>query len=90
MSRQATKSLAFVDLRARSLPAMIRTTRRILVAFAATLLLALLTTLSTAEKPLTLESVTPLEANTPDEPMRDKFSVDAAITHCRTPARRPV
>ena len=37
------------------------------------------TTASAAEKPLTLETVTPPEANRPDEPIRDGFSMDAAI-----------
>lgn len=55
------------------------TTRRTLVAFTATLLLAPLAATSIAEEPLTLESVAPLKANTPDEPTRDKFSMEAAV-----------
>jgi squalene-hopene/tetraprenyl-beta-curcumene cyclase len=34
---------------------------------------------SAAEEPLTLENVTSLEANRPDEPIRDEFSIDAAV-----------
>lgn len=34
---------------------------------------------SAAEEPLTLEKVTPPEANRPDEPLRDEFSMDAAV-----------
>ena len=34
---------------------------------------------SAAEEPLTLENVTPLEANRADEPIRDEFSMDAAV-----------
>jgi len=34
---------------------------------------------SAAEEPLTLKNVTPLEANRPDEPLRDEFSMDAAV-----------
>jgi squalene-hopene/tetraprenyl-beta-curcumene cyclase len=32
-----------------------------------------------ADEPLTLENVTPLEANRPDEPIRDVFSIGAAV-----------
>ncbi len=32
-----------------------------------------------AEEPLTLDNVTPLEANRPDEPIREEFSIDAAV-----------
>ncbi len=32
-----------------------------------------------ADEPLTLENVTPLEANRADEPIRDDFSIDAAV-----------
>jgi len=35
--------------------------------------------ISSAEEPLTLENVMPLEANRPDEPIRDEFSGDAAV-----------
>jgi squalene-hopene/tetraprenyl-beta-curcumene cyclase len=55
------------------------TTRHTLVAFTATLLLAPMAASSTGEEPLTLESVAPLGANTPDEPIRDKFSMEAAV-----------
>jgi len=34
--------------------------------------------ISAADEPLTFENVTPLEANRPDEPIRDEFSIDAA------------
>ena len=34
---------------------------------------------SAAEEPLTFENVTPLEGNRPDEPIRDEFSIDAAV-----------
>ncbi|HUT89376.1 MAG TPA: prenyltransferase/squalene oxidase repeat-containing protein [Thermoguttaceae bacterium] len=34
---------------------------------------------SAGEEPLTLENVTSLEANRPDEPIRDEFSMDAAV-----------
>lgn len=40
---------------------------------------ALMATTSTAEESLTLEDVTPLEANSPDEPIRAEFSMDAAV-----------
>ncbi|MBC8875099.1 MAG: terpene cyclase/mutase family protein [Planctomycetes bacterium] len=33
---------------------------------------------SAADEPLTFENVTPLEANRPDEPIREEFSIDAA------------
>ena len=39
---------------------------------------ALMAATSAAAEPLTLENVTPLEANRPDEPFRDEFSIDAA------------
>jgi len=34
---------------------------------------------SAADEPLTLENVAPLEANRPDEPIRDEFSINAAV-----------
>jgi len=43
------------------------------------LLLAPLAATSGAEQPLTPESVAPLGANAPEEPIREKFSIDAAV-----------
>jgi squalene-hopene/tetraprenyl-beta-curcumene cyclase len=42
-------------------------------------LLAVMAATCSAEEPPTYENVTPLEANRPDEPMRDEFSSDAAV-----------
>ena len=41
-------------------------------------IVALIAAISAAAEPLTLENVTPPEANRPDEPIRDEFSIDAA------------
>jgi squalene-hopene/tetraprenyl-beta-curcumene cyclase len=43
------------------------------------LIAAVMAVTSTAEEPLTLENVEPLAANRPDEPIRDEFSMDAAV-----------
>lgn len=40
---------------------------------------ALMAATSAADEPLTLDNVTPLGANRPDEPIRDEFSIDSAV-----------
>lgn len=53
--------------------------RCVMVPLIAVLMATLMATTSAAEEPLTLENVTPPGANRPDEPIRDEFSVDAAV-----------